>query len=88
MTRQDMMRRHQMIVVFVRQASDQRILVSARCEPRQVFTDLSSRDRSGNGIELAPNLLWRVRFHVEGVVMADRPCAEDNDQRLRTRCHR
>ena len=80
------MRRHQMIVVFVRQASNQRILVGARCKTRQVFTNLSSRDRSGNRIELTPNLIWGVRFHVEGVMMADRSRAEDNDQRLRTRC--
>ena len=80
------MRRHQMIVVRVRQAADQRILMGARGKTRQVFTNLSTRDRSGNRIELTPNLIWGVRFHVERVMMADCSRAEDNDQRLRTRC--
>ena len=65
MSCQYMVRRHQMVVVFVGQRSDYGVLIGLFCKMRQVLANLHSGDGSRDRIELAADLGWRVRLHIE-----------------------
>lgn len=73
---------HQVIVVTVAESSEEGVLVGAGGESGEVFADLQTADGCGDGLKLAADFERRIRFHIEGVVVADGTGAEHEDQRF------
>ncbi len=80
---EDVVRGDEVVVLAVRQRPDDGVLVRSRRELRQVFADEQAGSLRRDGLELAANLVRRVRLRVERLEVARRAGEEDDDDRLR-----
>ena len=83
MASEDVMGRHEMIVVAVGQRANHRVSVGAGGQARQVFADEQAGHFGSGGLELAANFRRGVGFEVEGIEVARGAGEEDDDDGLR-----
>ena len=82
LTGQHVVRRHQVVVVLVRQRTDDRKPVGPGRQVRQVLTDAVPRNPGRHRIEVATDRRGGVRFHVKRVMVAGSTGQEDNHNLL------
>src|SRR5262249_4258300 len=82
MAGKDMVGGDQMIVLTMRKRTNERILIGARRQAGQMFTDNQARNLRGNWLEFSAQLGRRVRLHIESIEMAGGASQKNDDDRL------
>ena len=65
-----MMSRHQVVVIFVREAANDGVFIRQLCQLRHMLTHLVAWSFCLNWVELATYFRGRIRFHIQRIVVA------------------
>ena len=82
MTRQQVMRGHQVVIISMRQRPHHGVFIRAGGQLRQVLANQKSRHFAGHGPKLAPNLRRGIGLHVKSIQLAGRAGEKDDDDRF------